>query len=783
MADINSLVNGVSRQAPAQRLISQAEEQVNFVSDPAKGLVRRPYTQHLMKISDTSLDGKVKCHFVERDEDESYLQLIRDKTLNVYDLENAEQKTITYDEGCLDYLSTDDPENNFHSLTVDDTSWLTNREVTVEAAGEIEEEPRAGIVYIKRGLKTTCYSMHFHVPDKDITVNYTSVTQTAGTSAEYSSITIATAIRNLIVNANQEEAPNLYEVHEHFHVDLFGSTLRFRPKDDESYFINCTDSYSDEATVGWVDSYKNYEDLPQNCFDGVKLEITNNAKDESSHYFLEYYENTGYSTGRWKEAAAWGLQNEINPATFPLKLVRQSNGDFHLSRCDLEDRIAGDEDTAPAPHFIGKKIRSLGFYMDRLSVFCQDHISWSRDGDYYRFYPKTVRQALDDDAFEQTTVLEGLCDIKHALPFARSLLVFGSAQQYQVSSDGAFTPRLAVIEPTSARPCSSMAEPVRAGASAYFVSPSDSYSSVFEYYVMTDEVANQAGSITSHISDYLPANIFSLTARNTDTMLAMLTKEYRNRIYVYNYIWVGNDKAQSAWHYFEFTADTVLIGIKFIGDKLYMLVERSDEVVVEFMDMAELGSDVEITPYIDSRVKLTGVYDEATSTTTFTMPYSIENQNICVVCAEDDLLTPGRELTPVTKSENVFTVSGNYSEVYAGISYDSLYEFSEQYERDPRKDNAAITGKRTQITAFQVDYQDSGDFTTRVINRDQIRDRSKTGVMSTNGLVVGNHKVDSGTFKFPVKAQNTNAKIQLIVKSPHKASFQSAKWSSWIGNI
>ena len=383
----------------------------------------------------------------------------------------------------------------------------------------------------------------------------------------------------------------------------------------------------------------------------------------------------------------------------------------------------------------------------------------------------------------RTTVLEGLCDIKHALPFARSLLVFGSAQQYQVSSDGAFTPRLAVIEPTSARPCSSMAEPVRAGASAYFVSPSDSYSSVFEYYVMTDEVANQAGSITSHISDYLPANIFSLTARNTDTMLAMLTKEYRNRIYVYNYIWVGNDKAQSAWHYFEFTADTVLIGIKFIGDKLYMLVERSDEVVVEFMDMAELGSDVEITPYIDSRVKLTGVYDEATSTTTFTMPYSIENQNICVVCAEDDLLTPGRELTPVTKSENVFTVSGNYSEVYAGISYDSLYEFSEQYERDPRKDNAAITGKRTQITAFQVDYQDSGDFTTRVINRDQIRDRSKTGVMSTNGLVVGNHKVDSGTFKFPVKAQNTNAKIQLIVKSPHKASFQSAKWSSWIGNI
>ncbi len=783
MADINSLVNGVSRQAPAQRLISQAEEQVNFVSDPAKGLVRRPYTQHLMKISDTSLDGNVKCHFVERDEDESYLQLIRDKTLNVYDLENAEQKTITYDEGCLDYLSTDDPENNFHSLTVDDTSWLTNREVTVEAAGEIEEEPRAGIVYIKRGLKTTCYSMHFHVPDKDITVNYTSVTQTAGTSAEYSSITIATAIRDLIVNANQEEAPNLYEVHEHFHVDLFGSTLRFRPKDDESYFINCTDSYSDEATVGWVDSYKNYEDLPQNCFDGVKLEITNNAKDDSSHYFLEYYENTGYSTGRWKEAAAWGLQNEINPATFPLKLVRQSNGDFHLSRCDLEDRIAGDEDTAPAPHFIGKKIRSLGFYMDRLSVFCQDHISWSRDGDYYRFYPKTVRQALDDDAFEQTTVLEGLCDIKHALPFARSLLVFGSAQQYQVSSDGAFTPRLAVIEPTSARPCSSMAEPVRAGASAYFVSPSDSYSSVFEYYVMTDEVANQAGSITSHISDYLPANIYSLTARNTDTMLAMLTKEYRNRIYVYNYIWVGNDKAQSAWHYFEFTADTVLIGIKFIGDKLYMLVERSDEVVVEFMDMAELGSDVEITPYIDSRVKLTGVYDEATSTTTFTMPYSIENQNICVVCAEDDLLTPGRELTPVTKSENVFTVSGNYSEVYAGISYDSLYEFSEQYERDPRKDNAAITGKRTQITAFQVDYQDSGDFTTRVINRDQTRDRSKTGVMSTNGLVVGNHKVDSGTFKFPVKAQNTNAKIQLIVKSPHKASFQSAKWSSWIGNI
>ena len=810
---IDSLINGVSRQAPPQRLVSQCEEQVNFISDPAKGLMSRPFSQHLLRLAGISLDGKIKSHFVERDDNEHYLLLIRDDTLNVYNLIDGSQCTVTYDEGVLPYLNSTDPENDFHILTVDDTSWITNRTVTVQPAGEIEEEPRAGIVYIKRGLKTTTYSVTFHVPGKNITINYTSPAQSAGTAAEFSSRDVAKGIRDIIVEqkdilvqeavysnpkydqqgnliqASQLITPAVYstvnacEVHDHFYVDLFGSTLRFRPKDEASYFVSVQDSYSDQATVGWVDSYKNYEDLPQNCFDGAKLEITNNSKDDSTHYYLEYRENSGYSTGRWKEAPAWGLQHEIDPATFPLKLVRQSDGTFHLSQCELEPRVAGDADSAQAPYFIGRTIETLGFHANRLGVFCQDHISWSRDGDYYRFYPKTVRQALDDDAFEQTTILEGLCDIKHVLPFARSLLIFGTSQQYQVSSDGAFTPRLAVIEPTTANSCSSMAAPVRAGASAYFVEAGTSSSQLWEYYVMTDEVANQAGSITSHVSDYLPADIFSLSARKTDTMLTMLTKVYRNRIYVYNYIWVGNDKAQSAWSYFEFTADTVLLDARFIGDRLYMLAERGGEVNIEYIDMGTLGSTIEDTPYIDSRVILSGSYDAETDSTAFTTPYSIAGQELCVVCTEADTLTPRRELIPEITGDNSFTVKGRHVEVYSGISYESLYEFTTPYVRNPQRDNAAITGIRTQIQTFQVDYQDSGEFTTRVINRGINRDRTKSGVMSTVGLVVDRPRVDSGSFKFPVNAENLNSKIQLVVKSPYAASFQGGGFTGWLAKI
>ncbi len=778
---IDSLINGISRQAAAQRLLSQCEEQINFISDPAKGLLSRPFSRHLTKLGDISLDGVVMCHQWQRDDDEEYALLLRDGTLNVYDLNDGSQKEVTYDVGCLDYLATGDPENDLQVLTVDDTSWIVNRSVTVAAAGDIEDEPTAGFVYIKRGLKTTCYSITLHIPDETVTVSYTTPTQSAGTAAEYSSTTIAEAIRDLITESSEDDEDlTLYNVHQHFYVDLYASTLRFRPKDDESYFVACNDSYSDQATVYWIDSYKNYEDLPQNCFDGAKLEITNNSKDDSTHYFLEYVEDSGYSTGRWKEAAAWGLQHEIDPNTFPLKLVRQSDGTFHLSQCDLDPRVAGDDDSAPAPHFIGRTIEKLCFHANRLGVFCQDHVSWSRDDDYYRFYPKTVRQALDDDAFEQTTILEGLCDIKHSLPFARSLLIFGTSQQYQISADGAFTPRLAVVDPTTSHTCSSICAPVRAGASAYFISPNDSYSCVYEYYVMTDEVTNQAGSITAHISDYLPPEIFSLTARQNDTMLSMLSKQYRNRIYVYNYIWVGNDKAQSAWHYFEFSDDTIFINIKFIGDKLYMLLERSGETMIEYIDFATFNNDTEYTPYIDSRVVITGEYDSDTSITTFTMPYNIEDQDICVVCHEDDELTPGRQLTVVSKSENVFTVSGEYGKVYAGISYQSTYEFTTQYFHDARNDNVAVTGKRTQLVDFEVNYENSGDFTTRVINKDTTYDQVKTGLTSSDGIVIGENRVDNGTYKFPVNAENTNVQIQLIVNSPYSASFQSAKWTGWL---
>ncbi len=779
-ASIPSLVNGVSRQAPAQRLLSQAETQINFISDPAKGLLSRNGTELIAVIGDFNLDGDCLAHFIERDNNERYMLLLRDSTLNVYDLFTGQQNTVTTDSGVLAYLNTTDPENDFAALTVDDTTWIVNRSVTVAAAGSVEAAPTSTIVYIKRGLKTTTYSLTFHVPGKNVTLNHTTAAQSAGTASEISSIDIAKDIRDKIAESSAETDPELVDIRNNFYVDLYGSTLRFRPKNSSSYFVSCNDSYSDQATVAFTDSYKNYEDLPQHCFDGVKLEITNNAKDESSHYFLEYTTNSGHNIGRWKEAAGWGLQHEVDTSTFPVKLVRQSDGTFHLSRCDLEPRVAGDSDTAPEPHFIGRKIRGLCFHANRLGVICQNYITWSRDDDYYRFYPKTVRQALDDDTFEQTTVLEGLCDIKFTLPFSRSLLVFGANQQYQISSDGAFTPTLAVIEPTTANDCSAIAAPVRAGASAYFVSPSGSYSDINEYYVMADEVANQANRITEHVDDFLPPNVFSLTARSSDNMLSMLTKDFRDRIYIYSYIWMGNEKGQSSWSYFELPAGSEIIRIKFISDKLYLLLQRNKQTRLERIDFGSADS-IEANPYIDSRVRTTGIYDPESDTTTFSLPYSVEDAEVCVTCAED-AATAGRTLNVVEATGRDIKVEGDYSSgsIYAGFSYESIYEFSEQYLRNKYKENQAITGKRTQIQRFQIDYADSGDFTARVISKGVTRDRKKSGLMSRGGFVVNKPKIDSGTFKFPVNAQNTGTRIQLVAKSPYPVSFQSASWEGWL---
>ena len=63
---IPNLINGISQQPAEIRLASQGERQVNGLSSIARGLEKRPGTEHKERITTTSIDDTF-IHSIRRD--------------------------------------------------------------------------------------------------------------------------------------------------------------------------------------------------------------------------------------------------------------------------------------------------------------------------------------------------------------------------------------------------------------------------------------------------------------------------------------------------------------------------------------------------------------------------------------------------------------------------------------------------------------------------------------------------------------------------------------------
>ena len=76
---IPSLINGVSQQPATLRLPTQGEIQENGLSHIARGLEKRPCTEHITEVAGvTSSDSNdVFIHTIRRSEDEAYALIIK----------------------------------------------------------------------------------------------------------------------------------------------------------------------------------------------------------------------------------------------------------------------------------------------------------------------------------------------------------------------------------------------------------------------------------------------------------------------------------------------------------------------------------------------------------------------------------------------------------------------------------------------------------------------------------------------------------------------------------
>ncbi len=167
-SSIPNLINGISQQPAEIRLPSQAERQINGLSSVARGLEKRPGTEHQARITTSSISDSF-IHSIRRDREEEYTMVLTrlnasTKTLKIYDQDgtsvpvkteataDASSSTNDITNADLVYLETTDSggvANNIVATTVADTTFLINKTKVVEKAdahGEVSGEGTDNLV-------------------------------------------------------------------------------------------------------------------------------------------------------------------------------------------------------------------------------------------------------------------------------------------------------------------------------------------------------------------------------------------------------------------------------------------------------------------------------------------------------------------------------------------------------------------------------------------------------------------------------------------------------------
>lgn len=723
---IPSLFNGVSQQPAPLRGPSQCETSINAYPALSTGLRKRPPTQHIAKLTSTT-DTDAYVAVYNYSTDDKYIIILRDEAIDVYH-EDGTACTVT---------------------ATPFTAWAA----------------------------TTAYSLaDVRIPTTPNGFQYR--VTVAGTSAG-SEPTWPTTLGGTVVDGTVtwECVPNYLNAtiaRQDFGHTVFGEYVLILNKN-----VILTER-ADVVAGALTSTVQTFGALPAATGSGNIHEV---AGDNTNNFDNYYVKDT--AAGVWSEWLKPGEVYRLDECTLPYRLTRTGKYTFTFDLNTWDDRAVGDRTTVQPLSILGHAIADIFLYRNRLGFIAGENVVLSKSGanNYFNFFPGQATAVLADDPVDLTTASNKKTVLRYAVPFNTALIMFSDQTQYQLTGGDVFSPQTARIDPITEFESDPNCKPVALGQEIYFSVPRTTNAAIRNYFIDTEALTNDASDITAHVPNYLPANVFKLTASSTEDLVFALTLEERNAIYLYKFYWQEDKKVQAAWQKFTWDAGDTILNAEFLNNICYMVVQRTDGVFLEKLDMQPDATDTDVgfLVHLDRKDSLTAVYTAGTDTNEWTLPYD-DNGDFSIVIPDTFSGRKG-EVIQCTRpgAANKVQVIGqgdlSAGDVYVGRRYTMTYTFSEIWYKD--QNGLPVLGGALALKNMVVNFSNTGYFRVEVtpFARSTYSYVFNGQVLGTSFTTIGEPSLASGAFRFPILSRNVGTVISIINDKPVPSNLQSAEWT------
>jgi hypothetical protein len=601
----------------------------------------------------------------------------------------------------------------------------------------------------------------------DITSYTASYNNSSGEGARSTSI-----INRLYADANSNNTLKTY-----FTLDNKGNGLRFTLKStaaSQDFYIRTEDDLAGEGLGLLYKETSALTSLPLNCPNEFKIKIIGDAEIDQDDYYVQFITSNGsdWSEGSWQETVGFNISQSFDATTMPLTLVNDGADSFILQEVSWNSRTVGDDDTNPMPSFVGKKINNIGLFKNRLVMLSGDNVIFSEAGQFFNFFRNTTTTLLDSAPIDVSVNSKQVTNLKSALGFQENLILFSESAQFALKGGDLLTPKTVSINPITNFDYTSDIDPLPLGSYIYYPFTRGAFTGLREFTVNASTDVYDSAEVTEHVPSYIPKNIVNMAGTSSEDIIALVSGDEPNAIYIYNYFWNNNQKVLSAWSKFTFAGD--IRGIEFIESTLYaVIVNNAETNLVEMPLESGLSDAAGYVTHLDNRVAST----VTNGSSTITLPYTPEDNSVQVYTTDGLALNCTNSGSTVTLSSPVTSDTN----VWVGLPYTMKYTFSEQlFKAKAGNGKSPSNAAKMRIRNGSLYYDKSAYFKVKVTPkfRDTYENIFTPDVVGSS--VLGSLSLDSGFYRFPVFTKPQDTTITIENESALPSTFQSAEFESFV---